>query len=369
MNDSKHSKYVFFFGYIVLFYLIGLMLWPFLSPIIFAGILAGSFSPVMKLIDQKANHRKLSAIIVCLIIILAIFLPSVFIIIKLSDEVSLLVQNIKTHLTDEELEKLLFGFRYSPEILQEVFKMANIEFGVETIKGFLLDTSKNASSVIFSTVNTWITDVFSFFLNFIIMLIVIYTLLVDGPKIKEFLLALSPLPDDEEELVIKRFNQINYVTLVGNGIGALIQGILAAIGFWIAGIESLTLWTSMMIVLAFIPLVGISVVYIPVCIYFLIIGKTISSILLFCYCTIISLAVENWFKPKFVGNRAEINATLIFLSIVGGLAVFGIAGIFYGPLIISIFLTFVDLYHKRYTDVEQPIKQQTDDGCEEYILE
>ena len=182
------------------------------------------------------------------------------------------------------------------------------------------------------------------------MIIVIYTLLVDGERIKKFIFALSPLPDDEEELVIERFNQINFVTLIGNGIGALIQGLLAGIGFWISGIESLTLWTTLMIVLAFIPLVGISIVYIPVCLYLLITGKAITALILFLYCTGISLFVENWFKSKFVGNRAEISPTLIFLSIVGGLAVFGIPGIFYGPLIISIFLTFVDLYHKRYTD-------------------
>ena len=106
----------------------------------------------------------------------------------------------------------------------------------------------------------------------------------------------------------------------------------------------------MMIVLAFIPLVGISIVYIPVCIYLLIIGNFVSAIVLLIYCTTVSLIVENWFKSIFVGNRAEIHSTLIFLSIVGGLVVFGIPGIFYGPLIISIFLTFVDLYHKRYNE-------------------
>lgn len=351
MNESKHGIIVFFIGYIVLFYLIGLMLWPFLSSIIFAGILAGCFNPLMKKVNARFNHPKWSAILVCVIIILAIFLPSIFIIVKLSEEALSLYQSVKVKLSDDDFQELLFGVKYMPEIVKELFEMANLEFNIATIRDMLLEASKTASSTIFDIVNSWISNIFSFFMHFIIMLVVIYTLLVDGTRIKAFLLALSPLPDDEEELVIERFNQINNVTLIGNGIGALIQGFLAGLGFWVAGIESLTLWTSMMIVLAFIPLVGISVVYIPVCIYLLFVGNAISALVLFIYCTTISLIVENWFKSKFVGNRAAINPTLIFLSIVGGLVVFGIPGIFYGPLIISIFLTFVDLYHKRYTDV------------------
>jgi predicted PurR-regulated permease PerM len=304
----------------------------------------------MRLIERRINNHKWSAALVCLIIVLALFLPSLFIVVKLSEEALSLYQHIKTNLTDEELEKLLFGIKYFPEILKELFGMANMDFNVANVKGLLLETSKDASSIIFNTLNAWISNIFSFFFHFIIMLIVVFTLLSDGDRIKAFLLALSPLPDDEEQLVIDRFNQINFVTLIGNGIGAVIQGFFAGFGFWFAGMEAITLWTSMMIVLAFIPLVGISIIYVPACIYLFIIGKTVASIILFVYCTVVSLVVENWFKPRFVGNRAEINSTLVFLSIIGGMSVFGIPGIFYGPLIISIFLTFVDLYHKRYTD-------------------
>ena len=349
MNDSKQALIAFFMGYLVLFYLIGLMLWPFITSIIFAGIIAGSFMPVMKYLAEKTNHPKWSAILVCLLIVLALFIPSIFIIIQLSEEALQLFQSIRAYLSEEQLEKFLLNTDRFPGFVKELFSLANLEMNVASVKGLLLEASKNASSTVFNLVNSWISNIFFFFFQFLIMLVVMYTLFVDGARIKEFFLALSPLPDDEEELVIEKFNQINYVTLVGNGIGGIIQGILAGIGFWMAGLQSIALWTTTMVVLAFIPLVGISIIYIPACIYLLIIGKTISSIILFVYCTFVAQVVENWFKPKFVGNRAKISSTLIFLSIFGGLSVFGVPGIFYGPLIISIFLTFVELYHKRYT--------------------
>ncbi|MCP4756587.1 MAG: AI-2E family transporter [Proteobacteria bacterium] len=349
MSESKHSIFVFFFFYLVLVGLIGVMLWPFITAIIFAGILAGSFNPVTDFFDRRLKRRKLSAVLVCLIIILAIVLPSVFIVIRLLEEALMLFQTINNYLTDEELESLLFGVKYFDEILQDLFLMADMEFSVESVKGLLLDATKSASSTIFDFLNSLIGNIVSFVIDFLIMMVVIFSLLVNGSRFKEFLLAFSPLPDDEEELVFERFVQINYVTLVGNGIGGLIQGGLAGIGFWMAGLQSIALWTTMMVILAFIPLVGIIIVYLPACIYLIIIGNSISAVVLFIYCSLVALVVENWFKPKFVGNRVKINSTLVFLSILGGLSVFGVAGIFYGPLIISIFLTFVELYHQRYT--------------------
>lgn len=327
------------------------MLWPFLSSIIFAGILAGSFTPLMRVIDSRLHLPKWSAIIVCLVIILAIFLPSIFIVIKLSEEALILYQSISKLLLESDWEKMILGFQSFPEVVRKAIEMADLQLNANSIKGVLLDTSKEISTGVINVLNSWIANIFSFFLRFIIMIIVIYTLLVDGTKIKAFMFSFLPLPEDEVTLVIDRFNQINYVTLIGNGMGAIIQGLLAGIGFWMAGVESITLWTTVMIVMAFIPLVGISIVYVPACLFFLITGETFIAIVLFSYCTLVSLVVENWFKPKFVGTHTKIHSTVIFLSIIGGMTAFGVPGIFYGPLIISIFLTFVDLYHKRYTHI------------------
>ena len=147
---------------------------------------------------------------------------------------------------------------------------------------------------------------------------------------------------------MEKFNQMNFVTLVGNGIGGLIQGTLAGMALWMAGIESIFLWTTAMVILAFIPMVGMSVIYVPAGIYLWFSGKITEAIAVLTFCTLVAFWVEQWFKPKFVGKRVAMHSVLVFLAILGGMTVFGFLGIFYGPLIMSIFLTFVDLYKKRY---------------------
>ena len=327
----------------------GMLAWPFITPLIFAGIIAGTFYPLLNyLTDKRLLNQKKAAAIVCLLIFLAIILPSVFLVMQLSKEALSLYEFLKTNLTEDKIINYLFEKNYFSGLMGEIFQIADLEYDVATVQNLILDTAKNISATLFEILNLWITNIFSFIFQFLIMMLMIYTLLVDGHSIKRFFLDLSPMPDDEEEKIIEKFNQMNFVTLIGNGIGGLIQGILAGIGFWAAGLESLMLWTTSMVFLAFIPLVGISIIYVPTCIYLFIIGKIWSSVILFIYCTVISLIVENWFKPKFVGNRVKINSTLVFFSIIGGMSVFGIPGIFYGPLIVSIFLTFVTLYHKRY---------------------
>jgi predicted PurR-regulated permease PerM len=105
-----------------------------------------------------------------------------------------------------------------------------------------------------------------------------------------------------------------------------------------------------MSLLAFIPLVGISLVYIPASLYFILIGKVGTGISLFIYCTVVSLIVEKGFKPKFIGKRVGISSLLVLFYIIGGMSAFGMAGIFYGPLLCTIFLTSVALYHEKYDE-------------------
>ncbi|MDH5560509.1 MAG: AI-2E family transporter [Deltaproteobacteria bacterium] len=355
IDPNRHSNIAFLVGYLILFYLLGLMFWEYLSSIIFAGILAGTFLPLNRIFIKKFKiSQNLSALIVCLIIIASVFVPAVFLAIRLGEEAYHLYLTTSAYVNEETLNSMMFQEGWMQKTLRKIFQLMSLDYNAISLKNLILDSLKNASTVMINIVNDWLSNIIAFIIQFIIMVVVIFAFLVDGEKIKKFVLDLSPLPDDEEELVLEKFNQMNYVTLVGNGIGGVIQGVLAGIGFWVVGIESVFLWTTAMVILAFIPMVGISVIYIPACIYLFIADQTIGSVVLFIYCTVIAVLVENWFKPKFVGNRVKINSTFVFLSIIGGMSVFGIPGIFYGPLIISIFLTFVSLYHKRYSNIPQP---------------
>ena len=351
MKRFKYETSYFVILFLGLLALVGLMIWDYLTSIIFAGILAGAFYPVMRFaVDRWKLNRTLAAALVCVVILLLVFLPAVYIAARLTQETAFVINRLQSPETEKLIKDTFFGSGYATQLSKEIFEsiFAGKQYSIESIQSMLVDLGKTISGKVLSQVNAVLGNVFSFLWQFLLMMIMIFAFFKEGPRLKDFLLWLSPLPDEDEELILKKFNEMNFVTLVGNGVGGVIQGVLAGIGFAFAGIGSTLLWTVLMIVLAFIPLVGISIVYVPACLYLLATGNWVASIVLFVYCTGISLVVENWFKPLFMGTRVRMNSLLVFFSIIGGMSAFGMAGIFYGPLIITIFLTFVSLYEEKY---------------------
>lgn len=335
--------------FLAIFALIIYMAWPFITSIIFALILAGSFYPVMRyLVDRRGWGRTTSALTVSAIIILAVFLPVVYIVVRLAQEVGYAYKDLSAVVTTDTMEDFFFGNGYGAVIGRQIFDFLNLEYNRGEIQRIVLDFAGSMTNWAYERISGFISNVLYLMLDVIVMLAVIFGILQQAPTLRDFLFRLSPLPEEDERLIINRFNQMNYVTLVCNGVGGILQGVLAGVAFWLLGFKAVLLWTVIMSVLAFIPLVGISFVYVPASIYLLVTGNYLAAAGLFVYCSLVSVVTENWFKPIFMGNQVSINSLLVFLSIIGGMAVFGTAGIFYGPLIIIIFLTFVELYHKRY---------------------
>jgi predicted PurR-regulated permease PerM len=136
--------------------------------------------------------------------------------------------------------------------------------------------------------------------------------------------------------------------LVHNGIAAIIQGVLSGIGLWICGINSVLLWTFIMIIFALLPYVGTSIIFLPAAGYLYFSGKPFMAVGLIIWCKMISVVIENWYKPVFMAKGANIDGFLVFFSVFGGLTTFGFVGLFYGPIILILFLTISKLYLNNY---------------------
>ncbi len=330
------------------FLLVAYTVRDFVTPLIFGAIAVGAFSPLQDyLLKRTGWKRKRVSLAVALLIFFLIFLPSIIIVMQLSNEIYMLYTSLQKEFESLKLNDYLFNDGVVAQTLRSAFDFFGVDYNPEEMEKLVLGNVKSMLLNLVNSVNALAGNLARFFFHLLLMLIFIYAVFSEGPRIKKFFLKLFPMDDADEEVILNTINNMNHATLVYNGIGGLIQGVLAGIGFWFAGIGSLTLWTSLMIVLAFIPLLGISMVYIPVCIYLFLIGAKVASVVLFIYCSVVALVTENWFKPMFMGKHVSINPFLMFFAIIGGMSAFGIAGIFYGPIIISVFLTITKLYFHK----------------------
>ncbi len=246
--------------------------------------------------------------------------------------------------------KLQLFIQESPliENLREYLKEFGFDFKPTQVTDSVSYIAKVGGLFLYNQASNWAANILQFVVLFFMMILVIFFLLIDQPKLVEFIIKLSPLPDDEDRLLLGKFEEIASAILKGNGICGLIQGILGGVVFSILGLNSPILWGGVMTILAFLPIFGIGLVMIPAAVILAVNGSVGQGIFLFVFYLVLSLSMEYIFKPKLVGDQVKMHTLLVFLSIIGGLNVYGVIGIIYGPLIVTAFLTLTEIYLKKY---------------------
>lgn len=320
-----------------------------LNALLLGAIVAGTFYPLFEKIHNRFKlSRAMAASISCLLILILLVLPSIYLLFQLTKESVGLYHLVREGLGEAGVRDFFFGSGMGAVVIQNGLDLVGASTSLDELFQMLLAKVQSYSGQIIMQLNSIVSNIFSFLYQFIIMMIAVYGLFIEGDELKKYIFKLSPLPEREEQAILDKFNQMNYVTMVGNGVGGLIQGILAGISFWIVGLPSVVLWSTLMVILAFIPLVGISIVTIPAGIYLILKGQMIQGLFVIVFCALVALITENWFKPKFIGEKVKVNSLALLFYILAGMGAFGMLGIFYGPLLCVLFLTIGELFLKNY---------------------
>lgn len=229
---------------------------------------------------------------------------------------------------------------------------ALMELGVplseETLSRYLGQSLREVEASVVGWGTSILQNALSTFVHVAIILVMVFYLLVDGEALRRYAFALSPLPDDEDALLVDTFKRMARGIVVGNGAGSVLQGVLCGIGMWSVGLPSPLLWGAVMSLFAFLPLVGISIITVPASIFLYFSGRIPQAVGFLVFSTFVSLTVENVVKTKMMGKTMRMHDLLVFLCILGGLGTFGFSGLIYGPLFAMTYLTLSDLYFSRY---------------------
>ncbi|MFA5719159.1 MAG: AI-2E family transporter [Desulfobulbaceae bacterium] len=339
------------------------VLWPFWQLLIFAFLLTGIFRPLYSWLCRWMSPW-MGSLLTCGLIVLIVFVPLTLCIGALSTETLNLYRDVK----DVNLLYKLQQYIQNNTLIQEAQQVLagwGINFEPADLSRTLSRFAGTVGLFIYSQASVWAANIMSFVLQFMILILVVYFLLIDIERLLKFIMMLSPLPDDQNELLIKKFIEIAGAILVVNGVSGVIQGVIAGGYFYLLGLPSPVLWGSVMAVLAFLPIFGIGLVLIPTTFIFLVGGKLLLALSTLGFYMLLSYTVEYLFKPKLVGDRIQMHMLLVFLAILGGMALFGFLGIIYGPLIATAFLTLSSLYLKVYGVVLVDVGKQEVRGNDE----
>jgi predicted PurR-regulated permease PerM len=349
--DSVQARY-FSVVFLISILLLGWVLWPFWQLLVLAFLLAGIFRPIYNWLGKWVSPW-MASLLTCGLIVIIVFVPLTICIGALSSEALNLFQLSR----DSNLLLKLQQFIQNNTLLKEaqgVLVGFGINFEPSDITGIFSDLSKFVGVFVYDKASAWAANIMSFVLQFCFLILVIYFLLIEMERLIAFITRLSPLPDEQDRLLMDKFLEISGVILVGNGISGLFQGVMGGVLFALFGISSPILWGGVMAILAFLPIFGIGLVLLPTAAILLLAGSTGQAVITVIFYVILSFSVEYLLKPKFVGSHVKMHTLLVFLAIIGGMAMFGVLGIIYGPLIVTAFLTLTDIYLKEYKPESAP---------------
>jgi predicted PurR-regulated permease PerM len=310
-----------------------LLLKPILLSIIVGIILAFLFFPLYEFIKKKTKSQNISASLISILLVLVVLVPLWYL-------VPIVVnQSIKFYISSQQIDFVTPLKNFFPSLFStETFSN---EIG-SSIQSFVTRSTNSMMNSFSELIRNFPT----IFLQMLVALFTFFFALKDGKKLISYVQSLSPFSKDVEKRLFKSSKDITLSVLYGQVVIGVLQGLVAGIAFFLFGVNNALLLTILAALAGIFPIIGTTIVWIPVAIYLLVAGDGFAAfgVILF---GILSSIIENVLKPVFISKRTQLNSSIILIGMVGGLFMFGILGIILGPLILSYLIIVLEIYRNK----------------------
>lgn len=334
MSISRVVEYVFFF---LLLAASGYLVWqvfsPFISALALSLIIVTICYPMYTLIERNIYHenKSVAAALTTLIVVILIIIPLLFITTIFAKELVSFYQNLGGG-QELEVEQYINSIENTIAVYIPEFQINLTEQIRQSAEWFV----RNLGTIFAGTVST----IFIIFIS----LIGSFYFFRDGRQLVKIIYKISPLPDREDYIILCRLGNAIRSVATGVLLVSLIQGILAAVGFTIFGIDRAVLWGAIAAILSMIPGVGTIVIMVPAIIYLFVSGSVVSAVGLTIWALLVVAIVDNMLGPYLMSRGNNMHPFLILLSVLGGLSMFGPIGFIVGPVIVTLFIVLLEVY-------------------------
>jgi predicted PurR-regulated permease PerM len=337
---------------LTLLWLVFTILKPFWQVFIWALILALTCYPVFTRLKNLFRGRgSPAAFLLTVLIFIALVLPGSFILMNLGQEARdaykalskipfsekgvLLAQKIK----GSGLEPLLERWGIEPEQTESLL-LNGIASGL-----------RDVPRIIGERVSAVFKNVALFGLHLLFVMVALFFFFRDGSRYAHFLVGLLPLERRYQERVVGAFSKTVTAVVRSMFVTAFVQGILAGAGFAVAGLPVPILLGLLTSMTSFIPFLGAASVWVPASVYLIIQEEFLRGIGLGLYGFLVVSTIDNLLKPLIIRESIRVPVFILFFTILGGLKVYGVIGIFLGPIILSLGMAFLTIYREIYLSV------------------
>jgi len=330
----------------IFFYLFYRLMIPFFTPIAWAGVLSIVFYPFYRWLNGKIRWPGLAALISCVLIFLILIGPTTYLLASLAGEATSALQKVNEAYQDGRLKNYLSLnipiFKAIKDKLVSYPQLADLEF-----ESVVKDAISTVTKAIGSQATTVIANISKNLFYFFLIHFVMFFFFRDGENIIKFMKRLTPLTSEQVELMYTHLRRVIEGTMYGGVVVALIQGILGGVLFVIMGISSPVFWGAVMAFLAFVPILGPFLVYIPAGIILFLSGSPIKGILLIVIGVVVVSQIDNFLRPMLFSGKTQMHTLMLFFSIMGGIVLFGLLGVVLGPFVAAVFISLLKVFEMR----------------------
>lgn len=341
MVSSRVVEYIFFFGLLsVVSFLVWEIISPFVSALALSAIIVTICYPLyMRVLRvMPKQNRTLASLATTLLVVFVVVIPFFFLSSALVKE-AVSVYNLLSN--DQNVWQV---------------KISELEHALQTFAPTLeINTSgylQQAASFVTSRLGSIFAGTASTVFLFFIAMIGTFYFFRDGKEFTKQLIAISPLPDGQDETILRRLALAIRSVATGTVLIAMIQGVLTAFGLWLFGFERAILWGAIAAFGALIPSVGTSIVFVPATIFLALSGEYVKMAGVIAWGTTAVGLIDNFLGPYLMSRGNAMHPFLMLISVLGGVAYFGPIGFIVGPVVVSLFLVLLELYNTHISDKE-----------------
>lgn len=312
------------------FYTCCLLAAPFLSAIAWSGALAVVAHPMHRAILNRLGRPNLSAAAAVLMVALVVVGPSIFIVQQLVQQLAVGLAELQAN-TEQVVERF-----------PQMRPFLDMLHG-----GEVPDEAKQAMAGAVGGVPKFVGGSLWFGGQLLITFFMLFYFFRDRRAILGGVMRSVPLTTAEAGKSFQRVEDTVFATIYGSLAVAIVQGTLGGVMFWLLGLSTPLLWGVVMALLATVPMLGTFVVWFPAAVFLALEGDWIRALILIAWGSVAIALVDNFLYPFLVGKRLRLHPLLVFIAVVGGISLFGAAGVVLGPVVLAVAEALLDVWRTR----------------------
>jgi predicted PurR-regulated permease PerM len=330
--DNQHIRQISFY---VLLVFLGVFLFIQFTNFLPALLGAITFyillrSPMLNLVNQKKWSKSLAATVLLLLSFIIILVPVGLFINMLSSKLNYVINN-------------------STQVIETIHKAITSQEQQYHIVVISSENIKKVSSAIANILPDILGATLSSISTVLMMYLILYFMLVGSKEMEFWLEDNIPMKNRNVDLLGLELKKLVISNAIGIPLTAIVQGIVAVLGYWVAGVSDIGFWFVFTCITSMVPLLGSGLAYVPVCILLYTSGHITAAIILLLYCIVVVGMSDNIFRFALQKKLGDIHPLITIFGVIVGLKLFGFIGLIFGPILISLFILLIRIYLNEFS--------------------